>query len=372
VKRWASLGLLILAVGLAGLAGTVGGAVVAASEQTRPVAVHTVELDVAGLSWAPVSDGSVLVRKLARSPLWSVTWNRDGAVVASYRTVSQVAPPDTLISFDPGRAELSDWLGSWVAAGTPPPQSSEMVAAVGNGGLRRGGAIVSIEVTNQAPDPSLPVAALGADPGRVALPVLGMPYLGATALDGNTWSLLTVLLADGWWLRVREQGASTDRHETRAALVVALADLQRVAALPADTLARDAYADVFAALGGPTPHSLRYPGRQDRDTLGLVLQVADGLDYEGVTVRVFDEAVCDGECTRDTSQHAKAELLGEPPPGDLAFVLMEDCAVYLDAAGSRRYGTFSGSGPFEAEIRWLDREGRPIASERGPFRGWER
>lgn len=334
-----------------------------------PPVVATAELDVSGLTWTPVADGTALLRKLARSPLWAVTWDREGAAVASYRTVYQ-AMPDDVVTLEPGRAPLHDWLGSWVAAGTPPPQSDEMFAAVGNGTVHRGGAWVSIEVTNAPPAPSVAVTTLGA--GRVPLPMLGLSYAAKPAMDGNAWSLVVVPLADGLWLRVREQGASPDRRETRAALEVALAELKRVAALPPGTLARDAYAAVFAALGGPTPHALRYPGMQDRDTLGLVLQVAEGFDYEGVTVRVFDETVCHGECTRDYSQRAKALMLGEPPVGDLALVIVEDCAVYLDGPGSQRYGTFSGSGPFEAEIRWSDRADRPIHSERGPFRGWER
>lgn len=182
----------------------------AATPGDVPPVVNTVELGVSGLSWAPVADGTALLRSLARSPLWSVTWDRDGAVVARFRTVFQVAPRDSVVALDAGRAPLNDWLGAWVAAGAPPPQSSEMVAALENGPLQRGDSWVSIEVTNA------------------------------------------------------------------------------------------------------------------------------------------------------------------PPPGDLALLIVEDCAVYLDGPGSRRHGSFSGSAPFEAEIRWLDRQGRAIDTQRGPFWGWER
>lgn len=195
-------GTLLLVILASGPTATAAPAAAAPLAPPPPV-VATAEVDVSGLTWTPVADGTALLRALARSPFWSVTWDREGAAVASYRTVYQ-AMPDDVVTLEPGRAPLHDWLVSWVAAGTP----------------------------------------------------------------------------------------------------------------PRDRLPRGV-------------HPRLQPAREGGDA-------------------------------------------GEPPVGDLALLIVEDCAVYLYGPGSRRYGTFSGSAAFEAEIRWLDRAGRPIHTERGPFRGWER
>ena len=84
--------------------------------------------------------------------------------------------------------------------------------------------------------------------------------------------------------------------------------------------------------------SVRYPQLQGRDTLGVSFPIETGRAYNGIQVRVFEDTICGGECTRDFRQSAKAELLGAPLMGDWGFSLIEDNAVYLGGEHDQRYG----------------------------------
>lgn len=325
-----------------------------------PVVVSQAHVDLTNVSAPVVGDAARLMENLARSPLWGVR-SKDGTRSAFLRVATNADP------FTP----QSMFLGAWIRAGHPPfgtdssssPAMPITSSPVALDSRWQSAAVVDLGVEVLTEKPAQPASAWG-------VPVdLGIYSTWSKQVDGNAWTTL-VLQLGGVWLVIREQGAG-DRSATRAALDVALDEIARVATLPDTYLARDIYADVFAVLGKP-PAPLRYAGIQDRDTLGLVFETQPGFDYQHVQVDVGEPKICGGECTDPRRQADKAVDLGHPPPGDWALVVVPDNAVFLDAEQNARYGTFSGSDAFDAEIRWADAAGRPIWVGHGPFRGWER
>lgn len=319
---------------LAGLALACGG-----SGIIEPEVVHTEPLDLSGVPAPTLGDG--ILDELKRSPLWSVSGG-----VAALRSVTPQGGEPVLVT-------------EWLDQGAPP------ISQIHNGAIRQGNAVMSLSVKVTSEPPEEPAATLG---GSAPLPITAGYADGVP--DGYSESTLWVVLGEGLWLQVAEQSPDPHRAATKAAVEGAVAALTRAAAGRGQP-ARDLYAPFFSAVGGAGT-LLRYEGLQSRDTLGAVFVAEAGRRYDGVMVRVFDEAVCGGECTRGWQQERKAEQLGAPPPGDLVFALVEDNAVYLSGEADERYGIFTGSESFEAEIRWTDAGGAPLASERGLFRGWQR
>jgi len=305
------------------------------------------------LTLTTVADPASLLDDLKRSPFWYVT-SANGGWSASLRTLAS------------SRRDDGDFLSRALAA-DPTAVAGQRIA---NGGLRSAD-VITLDASvrfGPIPDETTVLPASGA----WRFPIRGR-Y--STTLDGNSYSQVALTLAPDVHLVVYEQGQDPARAATLDALTHALDQVARVLALPAGYRGADVYRDFydafFPALTGTG--RIRFAGLQDRDSIGGVLEVIDGVDLAGVQVQVSHPTYCGGTCTVGFRQQRKAEHLGSGATAtDRVFFLVEDNACLLAGSWDQQFGTFSGSGPFVGTVEILGPGGVVLDRYDGPFRGWER
>jgi hypothetical protein len=313
---------------------------------------------------------------LKLSPFWKVERDRDGAFVATARSVT---PED---GFErKGRGFLFELM-----ARVDPKFADKYFLQ--NGSL--GGADYSDSRTFQkgpSPFSSFAIKIMFRRPtdtkvtfakrgSNASLSVYGGGW--GDTIDPNSFSRLACKLSDTReiYLLLYEQGSDTTRASTFQELGTAMREIKRIAELPEDYFVEDVYKQCFGLLF-KTPlkdHDLRrFPGTQDRDTFYGYFRAQPGVSYEGIYIKISHPIYCPNEGTRMSSRIEKAEYVGKPyHSSDVMFFMIEDNAVYLSYEYDKQFGIFSGTSTFDGTLEILNDQSAVLLKTTEKFKGWER
>ncbi len=210
--------------------------------------------------------------------------------------------------------------------------------------------------------------------------VLDIFGFGEEKVGANSYSTLVFQLSDNGdiYLLVGEQGSDLNRKTTFARITDILNEVERINKLPESYSTKDVYKDffnlIFGNIGIESSVVKRTPGLQDRDTFYGYFKAADGVNYDGINIKISHPVYCNGEGTRPSNRIRKAEYVGKPyVKNDLMYFQIEDNAVYLAKQEyNQKFGTFSGSGSFEGKLEIMNKEGKILYETTDKFKGWER
>ncbi len=205
-------------------------------------------------------------------------------------------------------------------------------------------------------------------------PVLAVEIAFGNLRIHNTASVLRLSITHEIYLILHEQQVDQQRSKLRSFVE----HIATVAQLPLEYRVDETYRRFFNLFfqSDLKDHGIRrIAGIQGRDTFCGYLKSEDGVNYEGVSVRITEPSFDPdfGECTMKALRLQKAEYLGNAHfDADHLFFLIEDNAVYVPQPYQKRYGYFSGAGSFFAALEILDGDEKVLIKRDESFTGWER
>ena len=313
-----------------------------------------------------VADPDRFLNDLKLSPLWRVEKERDGAFIATARTINPGNPFD--LTSGVFLFELMRMKDKILPKDYRIRNRSLKI-------YKSFTSFTSFDVIVVFQKPSDSEIAFGESSQNATL---GVYESYEEKIGPNSSSDLAVKLSSQHHIYVilSEQGADPTRSTTFTKLPLVLRELADIAASPEQYCVEERYEAFFKLFFRPPlkdQELKRLPGIQGRDTFYGYFRALPNTIYSGINIKISHPVYCPDEGTRKHSRLQKAEHLGTPHhDNDVLFFMIEDNAVYLSEQYTKQFGWFTGTNSFDGTLEILNEEGAVLLKTTDKFRAWER